>query len=70
MPRNRYTKVVREQERTLLAQQERELPTVARNIRCENRESAVAPFIEVAKEYRRARLEQKCRHKSNRTGVI
>jgi|GEM_PF-2732497 hypothetical protein len=67
MPRNRYTKAVREQEQALLARQEKELSTVARNIRCGNGESAVAPPINEAKKHRRARLKHKCRHKSERS---
>lgn len=58
MARNRYTKLVRKEQRAQLDRQERELVAVRRSLRRPVTETAVTPASET-KQRRRTRLERR-----------
>lgn len=68
MPRNRYTRVVRDVERERIARQEKELTVIRRKLCGQDVESTTIPLVDEAKERRSARVEQKQRHKPKRQG--
>jgi hypothetical protein len=63
MPRNRYTKTIRKEERARIAHQEKELESWARELRLAVAESTAVVAENEMKVRRSARLEQKRRHK-------
>jgi hypothetical protein len=66
MSRNHYTRVVHEEQRRQIARQEKRLAALEDELNHKDAESTAVPFIDKAKEHRRARLEQKRRHKPER----
>lgn len=68
MSRNHYAKVVGDIEREQVARQEKELTAVEAELHGQDVQSPEIPLINKAKERRRARLEQKRRHKAKRRG--
>lgn len=58
MSRNRYTKLIRKEQRIQLARQEKELLSIRRSLRRPVTETAVTP-VPVTKQRRRARLERR-----------
>lgn len=65
MPRNHHTKAVREYQRVQMMRREKELATLALKLHCEWAQSTASPFIDEAKERRRARLAHNKQHNSN-----
>jgi hypothetical protein len=63
MPRNKYTKAIRKDERARIAQQEKELESLTRELRRAVSENAVVVPANEMKVRRSARLEQKRLHK-------
>jgi len=68
MPRNRYTKVVREYQQARKVRQEKELSAVAAKLRRQEAKPLEVPSINKVKERHNARLEQKMRHKARHRG--
>jgi hypothetical protein len=69
MSRSRYTKIIHEEQRVLLARQEKALADLARELRRTASESAEAPVADDGKERRRSRLESRRLHKPKRDVV-
>jgi hypothetical protein len=63
MPRNRYTKDVREGERAQIERQIEELAELAESLRRETTEVTATPTADGAKERRNARLAQNQQHR-------
>jgi len=63
MSRNRYTSLIHEEQRALIARREKELVALARELHRTIAEPAVAPVTDNGKRHRRARIEQRRRHK-------
>jgi hypothetical protein len=59
MSRNRYTKIVRKEQRAQFARQEKELVAIRRKLLCQDIESVTVSPRNDAKERRSARLERK-----------
>jgi len=70
MPRNRYTKVVREYQQARKVRQEKELSAIAAKLRHPEAEPPEVFPINKVREHRSARLEQKQRHKPKRQGTL
>lgn len=66
MPRNRYTKTVREHQQANKERREKELAAAAANFRCQNEESFEVSPVNKAKELRSVRIEQKRRRNAKR----
>jgi hypothetical protein len=70
MSRNRYTKLIRKEQRAQLAHHEKELLVLARTLRRPDVESPVVAPENKAKDHRSDRLEQKRLRKLARRSAI
>lgn len=64
MPRNRYTRLVRQQSQARKIRQEKQVATIVAKFRCHEVGPLEVPPINEAMERRSVRLEQKCRDKA------
>lgn len=69
MARNRFTKIIRREQRALMARQEKELAVLARELHRRIAEPAAAPVTDDGKQRRRTRLETRRLHRPNRGAI-
>jgi hypothetical protein len=69
MSRNRYTKIVRKEQRAQLVRQEKELVAIRRKLLCQDIESVTVSPRNEGKERRSARMERKRLNKPQRHAV-
>lgn len=69
MSRNHYTKIIRKEQRALLARQEKALAVLARELHRTATEPAAAPVADDGKQRRRIRLEMRRLHRPNRDAI-
>lgn len=69
MARNRYTKIIRKEQRAQIAHREKELASLARELHRAVAEPVAAPVTDDGKQRRRTRLEARRLHRPNRDAV-